>query len=117
MINVNVILDGLLNKLDGVKVVAYYPRELNELPVVSYYEITSPTGFCADNAEWAQRSYVAIDVWARSIYDSGEIAIKVDEIMQADGWYRETSRDMPPEDGAYRKNMRFYKQIFFERND
>lgn len=114
MVNVNVILDKLLGQLDGIKVVAYHPGEFNELPVVSYYEIGSPTGLCADNSEWSQKSYIAIDIWARSVGECGEIAIEVDRIMQADGWYREMSRDMPPENGVRHKHMRFYKQIFFE---
>ncbi len=117
MLNVNVILDELLGKLDGIKAVAYHPEKFNELPVVSYYEIGSPTGFCADNSEWAQKSYVAVDVWTHSIGECGEIAIEVDRIMQQDGWCRELSHDMPPENGVYHKSMRFYKQLFFERND
>ncbi len=117
MINVNVMIDDILKQLKNIKVVSYHPEEFNEIPVVSYYEIASPTGFRADNQEWAQKSYIAIDIWAHSIGECGEIAIEIDRIMQAEGWYREMSTDMPPENNIYQKNMRFYKQIFFETEE
>lgn len=117
MINVNMIINSILKTLNGVKVECQQPEEFNDLPIVSHYEIGSPMGFCADNAEWAQKSYVAIDVWARSVGECGEIAVEVDALMQKEGWKREMSRDMPPDNGVRHKSMRFYKQIFFENKE
>lgn len=118
MINVNVMIDEILQGL-SVKAVCQHPEEFNSMPIVSYYEIASPTGMCADNTEWAQKSYVAIDIWADSVGECGEIAIEVNRLMQSKGWYREMSRDLPPENGVRHKSMRFHKEIYFddERND
>ena len=113
MVDVNRIVREILQGIDGVKVTYYHPDTFNKMPVLSYYELTTTTGFCADNAEQAQRSNIVIDVWAKRAADCSRIAIEVDAAMQADNWYREFSRDLPPEDGIYHKSMRFYKQIFF----
>lgn len=113
MVDVNRIVREILSGIDGVKVTYYHPDKFNELPVLSYYELTTTTGMCYDNAERAQRSNVAIDVWAKCTADCARIAIEVDASMQKSGWYREFSRDLPPEDNIYHKSMRFYKQIFF----
>ncbi len=114
MIDVNKIVREILDTLDGVKVTFYHPSQFNELPVISYYELTTSTGFCFDNAEQAQSSYVQLDIWGTSGGECSRIAVKVDAAMQNKGWYREMSRDMPPEDGVYHKTMRFSKEIFKE---
>lgn len=117
MVNVNVMLEEILSSLSDVTVVCQHPEKFNRLPVVSYYEIGNTTGMCADNEEWGQKTYAAVDVWTKSAGECGEIAVKVDALMQKHGWRRELSRDMPPENGVRHKAMRFYKHIFFERND
>lgn len=114
MIDANRIVREVLESLDGVTVTFYHPGNFNVLPVISYYEITSPTGMCFDNREQAQSSYMAVDVWGKSGAECSRLAIKADEVMQNGGWYREYSRDMPPENGIYHKTMRFYKELFFE---
>ena len=114
MVDANTIVRKILKTIDGVTITFYHPEEFKKLPVISYYEITSPTGFCFDNEEQAQSSYMAVDVWAKSASECGQIAIKADKAMQKEGWYREFSRDMPPEDGIRHKTMRFYKELYFE---
>ena len=113
MVDVNRIVRDILNTIDDVKITFYHPEEFNKLPIISYYELTTNTGFSFDNAEQAQRSNVVIDVWGRSAADCSQIAINVDDAMQSEDWKREFSRDLPPEDGIYHKNMRFYKEIYF----
>ncbi|MBQ2669866.1 MAG: hypothetical protein IJG06_03805 [Clostridia bacterium] len=114
MIVANAVVLGILNGLDGVKVTFYHPDEFNEMPVVSYYELTTPTGFSYDNAERAQVSYMSIDVWHTGGGPCSRLAIEVDALMQNAGWTREFSRDMPPEEGVYHKAMRYKKQLFFD---
>lgn len=113
MVDVNNEVKKILAAVDGVNLVYYHPDSFNSLPVISYYDLSTNTGLCYDNAEYSQSSNAAVDIWAKSGAQCSRIAVNVDEVMQNNGWKRELSRDMPPEDGVYRKTMRFYKQIYF----
>lgn len=113
MVDVNKIVRDILESIGGVKVTFYHPGQFNKLPVISYYELTSNVGLCYDNAEQAQKSSIAVDIWGKSGAECAHIAVKADEAMQNHGWQREFSRDLPPENGIYHKSMRFYKQIYF----
>lgn len=97
----------------GVKVTFYHPQSFNDLPVISYHDLADTTGMCYDNAEQAQVTSMAVDIWGSGGGECARLAIKVDAAMQEDNWRRELSMDMPPEDGVYHKTMRFKKQIFF----
>ena len=112
MIDANSAVRIILNTLD-VKVTYYHPQEFNKLPCISYYELTTTTGMRYDNEEQAQCSNMQIDVWGKGGGEISRIAVDVDRVMQADGWFRELSRDMPPENNIFHKTMRFSKQIFF----
>lgn len=114
MVDVNKIVREILNGIDGVKITFFHPGKFNVLPVISYYELTTTTGFCADNAEQAQNSNVVIDVWGGGGGECSRIAVRVDAAMQKSGWYREFSRDLPPDGGVYHKTMRYNKSIFYE---
>ena len=114
MLDVNKIVRDTLENIDGVKVTFYHPQEFNVLPIISYYELTTNTGLCYDNAEQAQKSSVVIDIWGKSGSECSRLAVEVDKHMQKCGWYREFSRDMPSEDGIYHKTMRFFKEIYFK---
>lgn len=116
MVDANKEVKALLGTLKDVTVTYYVPPEVNRLPAVSYYEIVTTTGYKYDNKEQAQISTMAIDVWAKSPSECAKIAIEIDAIMQSAGWYREFSRDMPPEDLVRHKSMRYNKQIFFEED-
>jgi hypothetical protein len=112
MVDVNKIIREILETLEGVKVTFYHPKQFNTLPVISYYELTTTTGLCYDNEEQAQRSDVEIDIWGKSGGECARIAVQADKAMQKYGWYREMSRDMPPEGNINHKTMRFSKEIF-----
>ncbi|MDY3971656.1 MAG: hypothetical protein SOZ28_02965 [Clostridia bacterium] len=114
MVDVNKIVREILETIDGVTVTFYHPDKFNNLPVISYYELTTTTGMCFDNEEQAQSSGVEIDIWGKGGGECSRLAIKVDKAMQNDGWYRELSRDMPPENNIFHKTMRFSKEIFKE---
>lgn len=117
MVDVNRIVREILKTIDGVTVTFYHPEKFNKLPVISYYDLGTATGFCCDNAEQGQASNVSIDIWSRSGAECGRLAIEVDAAMQNQGWKRELSRDMPKETEGktevYHKAMRFYKHIYF----
>lgn len=114
MVDVNKVTRGILERIDGVKITFYHPNEFNKLPIISYYELTTTTGMCFDNAEQAQKSNVQIDIWGKGGGECSRLAVEVDKEMQAEGWYREMSRDMPPENNIYHKTMRFSKEIYKE---
>lgn len=114
MVDVNQITRKILETLDGVKVTFQHPKEFNPLPIISYYELITATGMCYDNAEQAQYSNVQIDIWGKGGGECSRLAVKVDDVMQSNGWCRELSRDMPPENNIYHKTMRFSKEIFKE---
>lgn len=113
MIDINRTVRSILNKIKGATVTFYHPETFNKLPVISYYEIGTSGGASWDNAEQAQKSNIAIDIWTGSAAKCADLAIEVDKLMQAEGWRREFSCDLPPEDKIYHKSMRFSKQIFF----
>ncbi len=121
MVDVNEMVRNILKTIDGVTVKFYHPEQFVKLPVITYYEIGNTTGMCADNEEWGQKTYIAVDIWCKGGGECSRLAVKVDGVMQNHGWYRELSHDMPKETKGKitvcRKNMRFYKHIFFERND
>lgn len=114
MVDVNKIVREILETLDGIKVTFFHPKAFNSFPTISYYELTTTTGLCYDNAEQAQSSNMQIDIWSKSGGECSRIAVKVDEAMQSNGWCRELSRDMPPENGICQKTMRFKKELYFE---
>lgn len=116
MINVNKVLNGLLMPLwdEGISVYYQYPETFTELPAVSYYDLITAECFRADNSEQTQMSRAQIDVWAEREAQPGEIAEKINAIMQGDGWIRELGRDMPKgaENHVYYYTMRFAKEIY-----
>ena len=85
MVDVNKIIRDILvsMNLEDVTVCFYHPDKEQELPVISYYENTTTTGFCYDNAEQAQNTAVSIDIWANGGGECSRIAIQVDTAMQA----------------------------------
>lgn len=121
MIDANAIVREILKTIDGVTVTFYHPEKFNTLPVISYYEVGNTTGMCFDNAEQGQKTNMVIDIWCKGAGECSRLAIKVDAAMQKEGWRRDLSRDMPKEtEGKVtvcRKNMRYYKHIFFEMEE
>lgn len=113
MVDVNTAVRTVLNRVTDAAVRYFHPGEFNALPVISYYELTSGEGLRCDNEEWAQAASVCVDIWGKSGAQCAEIAAKVNAEMQSEGWRRELSRDMPPEDGVYHKAMRYAKMIYF----
>lgn len=108
MLDVNAEAEKALNKL-SYKVAYYYPEEFNNLPVMSFYNISETPDFSCDNIEAMQRGTVVIDIWAEAPQQCGDIGIKVNEIMTADGWGREFSRDLEPVNGIYHRTTRYTK--------
>lgn len=100
--------------LEGVNcdTVYYYPDDFTVLPVISYYNISETPAFSSDNDEIIQTGTVVIDIWGKVPSEIGTIAIEVNEVMTADGWGREYSRDMPLDDSrVYHKTMRYSKDF------
>lgn len=117
MIDINARLTELLKLLKttaGVKIYYQYPDSFATLPAISHYELTEGESFRADNIERAYVSRVQIDIWSLKKTEPAQIGMKVNEIMQADGWVREMSRDLPKqtEDHVYHRTMRFAKEIW-----
>lgn len=108
MIDVNAEADKTLSAL-SCKITYYYPDEFNNLPIVSFYNLTERPDFSYDNEEVIQGGTIQIDIWSDKPDECGEIGIQINEIMTADEWYREFSRDLGKQDGIYHKTMRFTK--------
>lgn len=111
MIDVNSEAEKILAQLNYT-VEYYYPKKFNDLPVISFYNLTETPDFSADNTEVVQSGCVVVDIWADEPSDCGKIAVEVNEVMTADGWNREFSRDLPP-DGSevYHKTMRYVRDF------
>lgn len=116
MTSVNRIAEKLLAPLrdEGVQVYYQYPEKFAVLPAVSYYDLITTESFRTDNSEQAQLSRVQIDIWSKNKTQPGEIAEKVNGIMQDNGWIRELGRDLPKgaENKVYHYTMRFAKEIY-----
>ncbi len=111
MTDVNAEAEKTLSKLDYT-VEYYYPKKFNDLPVISFYNLTENPDFSADNNEVVQSGCVVVDIWADEPSDCGKIAVEVNDVMTADNWSREFSRDLPPDNsGVHHKTMRFSKDF------
>ncbi len=108
MIDVNAEAEKTLSKLD-CKIEYYYPEDFNDLPVVSFYNLTETPDFSTDNEEDIQSGTVVVDIWSDTPSDCGSIGLEVNKVMTADGWSREFSRDLGKKDGVYHRTMRFTK--------
>ena len=111
MIDVNLEAEKALVQT-GYTVVYSYPDNFNDLPVISFYTLTESGSFACDNSEAIQEGCVQVDIWADEPQDCGDIALKVNEVMNANGWVREMSRDVPnPDSRVIHKTARFSKEI------
>lgn len=113
MIDVNAEAEKTLSKLD-CKVEYYYPEKFNDLPVVSFYNLTERPDFSTDNKEDIQSGTVVVDIWSDKSDECGNIGLKVNKVMTADGWNREFSRDLGKQNGIYHKTMRFTKYFILQ---
>ena len=106
MIDVNAMAEAALSNLKW-KVVYYHPNESIKLPCVSWYTISEKPKGSYDNNEWFSTATIVVDVWAKTPKKVGEIALEVNSVLNAEGWKRNWSMDVAPDDGVYRKSMRF----------
>lgn len=112
MIDVNAEAEKTLEALDCT-VVYQYPEDFADLPAVSFYTLTERNSFATDNEADIQNGTVEIDVWSKNPLDLGRIGSKVNELMTADDWNREMSRDLPPDgSGVFHKTMRYSKDFY-----
>lgn len=100
-------------KKDGCAVQFQYAETSAKMPAVTYYILTESEALRTDNVEQSQLARVQVDVWALKRSEMSKISIKANELMQADGWLREMSRDLPRETDTqvYHRTMRFAKEI------
>ena len=110
MIDVNDEAEKTLSSLD-CKVVYYYPEEFNNLPVVSFYNIAESPAFSTDNEEDIQSGTIVVDIWSDNPAECGALGLSLHDIMTADGWSREFSRDIAPEGGIFHRTTRYSKQF------
>ena len=109
MIDFNSEIEGALSGLD-CEVVFRHPRRFSRLPVVSYYTLTENVAMRADNTELVQGGYAQVDIWAARPRECGDLAVEVNRLMENDGWLRQFSMDVKPEDDeVYHRTMRFAK--------
>lgn len=117
MTDINLEAEGTLKQLDCA-VVYQHPRDFTSLPVVSYYNVTEHGALYTDNTEDIQSGYVQVDVWTAAAKECGDLTLRVNDIMTADGYMREMSADVPENDGkVYHKTMRFHKYFILKENE
>ena len=116
MIEVNAITENNLKPMrsEGFSLQYQYAEALAKLPAVTYYNLTDQESFRTDNTEMSSKCRVQIDIWTLKRSEMSRGSIRVNELMQADGWMREMSRDMPreAESQTYHRTMRFVKEIW-----
>ncbi|MGN0180515.1 MAG: hypothetical protein ACI4DY_13915 [Monoglobaceae bacterium] len=117
MVDINRTANKILSPIKnaGASLCYQYPESFEKLPAVSFFNLLTAEEFRADNVEVSQLARLQIDIWAQKKTQPGELAIKINELMQADGWIRELDRDLPREENhVYHRTMRFAKEIYNE---
>ncbi len=114
MVDVNMLVEPVLAGV-GPPVCYQYPEKFNDLPVISYYNLSENEGFRADGEEWAQVSRVQVDIWADRAVDTGRTGTAVEQAMKGAGWRREFAADLPKqtENRVYHRTIRFAKEIYY----
>ena len=97
MIDINAEAEKSLSDVK-CKAVFQYPKNFNNLPIISYYTVTECGGFYADNDESIQDGHIQIDIWAEIPKECSDLAAEVNEVMTKDSWVREMSMDVPEND-------------------
>lgn len=108
MIDVNAEAEKSLANLQ-CKVVYYHPSESIKLPCVSWYTVSEMPNGSYDNGEWFSKATIVVDVWAKTPAKVGTLALEVNSVLNAEGWVRNWSMDVAPDNGVHRKSMRFTK--------
>lgn len=114
MIDMNPHVKKLLEKT-GVKVQQGTRFDTDPVPLVTFRKVTTDEGFHSDNKEDSQVSKFAVDIWSNSPVQVSNIGVKVNEIMQADGWTRTFDYDAPRGSPAelYHCSQRYKKEVYF----
>ncbi len=110
MLDINEELEKSLEGL-GCTLVYRQPEGFNDLPVVSYYNLTESGSFAYDNEEQMQDGTVVLDIWASVPKECAKIALEINGLMLDDGWIRQFSMDIPKQPGerAYHRTMKYTK--------
>lgn len=114
MIDLNPQVKALLEQT-GIEVKQGAVFEFSDKPLITFRKVTTGQGFHTDNIEQSQISKFAVDIWSVSPVKNSNIGIKVNELMQADGWIRTYDYDVPrqtPEE-LFHTSMRFTKEVYF----
>lgn len=101
----------------GFTIVFHHPKENTTLPCVSFYNLSEKPEFSMDNTEAIQKGYIQLDIWAVKASDCGSMAVKINEVLNLDGWSRSMSMDVPEESDIYHKTMRFSKQFILYKEE
>ena len=73
MIDINAEAEKSLSDVK-CKAVFQYPKNFNNLPIISYYMVTECGGFYADNDESIQDGHIQIDIWAEIPKECSDLA-------------------------------------------
>ncbi|MCI5891834.1 MAG: hypothetical protein MRZ66_00290 [Clostridiales bacterium] len=114
MIDMNPHVKKLLEKT-GVKVQQGTVFEFTNKALITFRKVTTDEGFHSDNKEDSQVSKFAVDIWSNSPVQVSNIGVKVNEIMQADGWTRTFDYDVPRGSPIelYHCSQRYKKEVYF----
>lgn len=105
MINIKPLILAEIDKI-GIPVFFFYPSDWAKLPCISYYEASNTEYLRTDDEEQLSEINIQIDIWADKPSENSELALKVDERMDAIGFVRQFCGDLF-NDGIYHKTMRY----------
>lgn len=114
MLDMNLHVKKLLEQTE-IKVEQGTVFEFKTIPLITFRKVTTDEGFCSDNKEDSQISKFAVDIWSNSPVQTSNIGIRVNDIMQSDGWSRSFDYDVPrqsPEE-LYHLSQRYKKEVYF----
>lgn len=99
-------LRNLITPVVGdVKVVYEMFRKREDIPCISYQEMLNGCFFHGDTLQYSDIAY-RINVWAESIKEVQELCIKIDDVLQNNGFTRVASNELT-EGGLVYKSMTY----------
>ena len=100
----------VLKSVSGIPVVYRYPKELYELPTVSYYTLSERGEFARDNIVTDRISTVQLDIWGASGKECTDTAAAIYAAMTENGWHHAHEAVVAnPDKAEYHRTARYTK--------
>ncbi len=104
--------EALKTVKDVKSVFFYYPDDFKLLPCISYYESGRVAAACADDKEYMTEVIFAVDIWAMTSPEAGEISVKADEALRSVGFFRISEADAYKKGAPAHRTMKYKYNLF-----